>query len=388
MSTPLEALERLFGDMKIKAWIEVLKIIHETSRNRGYTYFSEVLARRGFTGKKGSFQRILTRLEKAGFIRCIKEKSDTKIIPTNLFRKFLEDPPLTHVPCGASRATLKLFLAGHDTAIKVGYEYYRMTGEKLNWLVSAGSYWTGKKFALRRDLKILKRFVKEIFVDSGAQQFYTKFKKSDYPYTPSQYIDFAVNLGAHHIATLDYPLDILVERGISVEEGIQKTVELAVDVVSEAENRSVLNRIVPVLQGYNEPDQWLECFDLYKEHGITLSRFNYWGLGSLCMTRSVRLVSNVVSAVKNALGDEIKLHIFGVNLRALRTVFKHIHSYDTAAWVYWAKMDGAVLVWDPSWKRFIHLKTRRKHQYATINLMFMNLIHGILEMHRNLINNE
>jgi hypothetical protein len=58
-----------------------------------------------------------------------------------------------------------------------------------------------------------------------------------------------------------------------VKEGVRKTVELGVEVVAHAERLGVLDRIVPVLQGFDDPSQWLESLDLYKQHGITPQRF-------------------------------------------------------------------------------------------------------------------
>jgi hypothetical protein len=198
-----------------------------------------------------------------------------------------------------------------------------------------------------------------------------------------QYVEFAVNaVGADLIATLDLPLDILAPRGMSVKEGIKKTVELGVEVVASAERLGVLDRVVPVLQGYNDPSQWLESLDLYKEHGVTPQRFRLWGVGSICMMRGPRMVERVLSAVREALGS-VEIHVFGISMNALRRVFTLIDSYDTSAWVYWAKVDGAVLVWSRRRGAFIHLQARNGRRYPTEDLMEANL-RQVLEMHKDL----
>lgn len=380
MLTLLDALDKLFGNMKIKAWIEVLRLIYIEIKSNGYTYFSRILERREYTGYKGSLKRIIVRLEKAGFIKCLRENKDIRIVPTQLFYKLVEDPPQY-----ISSNGLKIFLAGHDTAIKAGYYYYRNTNTRLNWLVSAGEYWTGKKFRVGKDLILLKKFANEIFIDSGAQQFRGKFRRMEYPYDASEYINFALKVNAQWISTLDIPLDILATRGISVNHALEKTVELGVNVIDFAERRGILDRLVPVLQGYDNANQWLECLDMYKEHGITPQKFHYWGIGSLCITRNIKLIRNVVKTLRNVLGNDVKLHVFGINLKVLRKIFPYINSYDTSTWVYWAKIDGAVLIWDSNKKRFVHLKSRRNYQYKTLDLMYLNLAYGILKMHNDLL---
>jgi len=180
----------------------------------------------------------------------------------------------------------QLFPAGADAALRVAAE----SGLRLNWLLSAGRYWGSGGFRHSEDFRLARSLGGRVFLDSSAQQFYSKFKDR-YPYTPAQYLEFAVNaVGADLIATLDLPLDILVPRGMPIKEGIKKTVELGVEVAAHAERLGVLGRVVPVLQGFDDPSQWLESLDLYREHGVTPQRFRLWGVGSICMMRSPKAV--------------------------------------------------------------------------------------------------
>ena len=180
----------------------------------------------------------------------------------------------------------QLFPAGADAALRVAAE----SGLRLNWLLSAGRYWGSGGFRHSEDFRLARSLGGRVFLDSSAQQFYSKFKDR-YPYTPAQYLEFAVNaVGADLIATLDLPLDILVPRGMPIKEGIKKTVELGVEVAAHAERLGVLGSVVPVLQGFDDPSQWLESLDLYREHGVTPQRFRLWGVGSICMMRSPKAV--------------------------------------------------------------------------------------------------
>jgi len=273
----------------------------------------------------------------------------------------------------------EIYLAGADAALRVAVE----SGIRpLNWLLSAGRYWSGGKFKRSEDFKMARSLGGSLFLDSGAQQFYAKFSDR-YPYTPAQYLDFALNVvGADLIATLDLPLDILAPRGLPVAEGIRKTVEYGVEVAALAEKLGALDKVVPVLQGFDDPSQWLESLDLYRQHGITPRRFGLWGLGSICMMRSPRLVESVVSEVKRALGGA-KIHVFGISMNSLRRVFRAVDSYDTSAWVYWAKKDGAALVWSRRRGAFIHLQARDGKRYSTEDLLEVNL-RQILDMHGDL----
>jgi len=285
---------------------------------------------------------------------------------------------LTAARRGLSRCpALTVFLAGADAALRAAAEL----GLHLNWLLSAGRYWRGGRFAgFQSDVEHVRRLGGLLFLDSGAQQFFKRFKGFTYPYAAMEYAEFAVSIGADLFATLDLPLDILVPRGLSVNEGIKRTVELGVEVVAAAEKLGVLDRVVPVLQGFDNSSQWLESLDLYKQHGITPQKFRVWGVGSLCMARSIKLTSAVLKEVKKALGGDVAIHVFGLNLSQLRRVYDLVDSYDTSAWVYWVKKDGAVLVWDPVAESFVHLQARDGKRYPTERLLRISLLQ-LLAMH-------
>jgi hypothetical protein len=152
--------------------------------------------------------------------------------------------------------------------------------------------------------------------------------------------------------------------------------------VALAEDLGVVDKVVPVLQGFDDPSQWLESLDLYKSHGVTPQRFRYWGVGSICMMRSPPLVHKVLSAVRKALPGA-RLHVFGISMNSLKRVYHIINSYDTSVWIYHAKMDGRVYVWDPADKAFMRLKVAYWHSYGTAKLMRANLTQ-ILTMHEDL----
>jgi len=298
----------------------------------------------------------LRRFQELGLVKKSKQlwEIDEKV---SEFIRQLFDPP-----------KIKLYLAGMYRAVDV----LETLEFRVPYLLSAGHYWQQTSgFKKPNNLK----FASEIFVDSGAQQFYKKFKGFEYPYTTKEYLVFSSSVNANLVATLDLPLDILAPRGLDVKKGIEQTVNYGIRMLDEAEQTGAGYQVVPVLQGYDDPSQWMECLDLYKEHGIDS---DIWGVGSLCMSKSSTFVSTVISEIRKELKKE-KLHVFGLALNALKKVYKMIDSFDTSAWIYWAKMDGAVFVWDSIKLRFIQLQARDGKRYDTSSLMRVNL-ESLLEM--------
>jgi hypothetical protein len=271
----------------------------------------------------------------------------------------------------------RLFLAGNGAALEVADK----SGVKpLNWLLSAGTYYQGGVFRDSEDFKLARGLGGLLFLDSGAQQFYAGFNGFDYPYTEKDYLEFAVRVSADLIATLDLPLDILHPRGLPISDGVRRTVEHGVELIALAEDMGILGKVVPVLQGFDDPSQWLESLDLYKSHGVTPGRFKYWGVGSICMMKSPPLVHRVLSAIREAMPN-VRLHVFGISMNSLKRVYHLIDSYDTSVWVYHAKVNGRVLIWDPIKKSFMRFKADTR--YDTRRLMHANMLE-ILKMHQDL----
>jgi DNA-binding PadR family transcriptional regulator len=364
----LELLKELLGVEgyeRAKPYVAVLGVL-EVFADEGPCLSYQQIFKAYRRGGRGYLKQVLKELEDKGFIERID--GNKYRLTVKGYAVTQRDPPRP-----------KLFLAGADVALKAAK---RLKTKPLNWLLSAGRYWSGERFKRSKDFRLARFLGGLLFLDSGAQQFYRKFRGLEYPYTAKQYIDFAVKVRADLIATLDLPLDLLVPKGLCVEKGLKRTVELGVEVISLAESMGILEKVVPVLQGYDDPSQWLECLDMYGEHGVTPQKFAWWGLGSLCVMRSTRLVEKVIREVKGALRTN-KVHVFGIGLNALKRVYSLVDSYDTSAWVYWAKMDGAVLVWS-SWRRgFIHMQARDGKRYSTEDLMEVNL-KNLLEMHEDL----
>jgi len=398
-----EELVKLFG----RSWIR-LKILAELAKFNELT-IDEVYRLLGKEKKRYQYlMNHLKLLQELGILRII---DNYKVQLTAKGRKYTQKVAALFKNCTDSTTnnnSLEVYLAGHYKAwasLKLLLEFIRdfnhlipqvlykyINGFPL--LASIGVYWRDK-FKIPHNL-IKRESISKLFVDSGAQQFFSKFKSAYYPYTPCEYIRTSLSiLNADLIATLDLPLDILVSRGIiSISHGIRKTVEYGVDCIEVFEKEVMESTkkpiVVPVLQGFDDPSQWLECYDIYKEQGIDKNKFKIWGVGSLCITRSYKFASKVLHEIRHHIGHDVKLHVFGLGLHIVRKVYNIINSYDTSSWVYWAKMDGAYFAFFPkrtenSWRlRFMQWTTRTSHKYDTVEIMALNALNVLL--HNEVLN--
>jgi len=202
----------------------------------------------------------------------------------------------------------------------------KVVPERVDVLISAGRFWSGRTFRVPKWVR--QPWVNWVFLDSGAQQFLTTFRK--YPYTVERYSIYVRQVRPDFVATMDYPLDITVGlRGESWKESINRTVENAVRLIEIHERDPLPSKIVVVIQGL-EPWMFLECLDLYFEYG--LKKWKYWAIGSLCMVKSISRLVHVCMLLRRRLGGDKFIHVFGPDVRTWPKIRYYVDSVDTSMW--------------------------------------------------------
>jgi hypothetical protein len=128
---------------------------------------------------------------------------------------------------------------------------------------------------------------------------------------------------------------IIKKTGLSVDEHQRLTVE-RYDALQAEDTAGVY--ILPVLQGYR-PEEYVAHI---RQYGDRLSSGAWVGVGSICKRNSSpRAVESVLRAIHDERQD-LQLHGFGLKATALRSalVFDLLHTADSMAWSYHARMKG------------------------------------------------
>lgn len=95
---------------------------------------------------------------------------------------------------------------------------------------------------------------------------------------------------------------------------------------------------VPVLQGW-ERDDYLDCWRLYEDDGISLAERFLVGLGSVCRRQGTDDAEAIVADLAR---HGLRLHLFGFKTRGLKACAHLAESADSMAWSYRARQ---------AWKR-------------------------------------
>jgi queuine/archaeosine tRNA-ribosyltransferase len=107
---------------------------------------------------------------------------------------------------------------------------------------------------------------------------------------------------------------------------IERTVE---NVVKCLDLYPEVSWLIPI-QGWNkQPKSVLRCLQAYKDYGI---KANYYGVANLCVERNAKIIIQTVRYVKGFLGNNVKLHVFGLRLPVALKLRGEIYSFDSMAW--------------------------------------------------------
>jgi hypothetical protein len=175
-------------------------------------------------------------------------------------------------------------------------------------------------------------------MDSGA--FTTIAKFGGYPSPISEYAAeirrWSRSPGLLAAVAQDYMCEphMLAKTGLTVIEHQRLTIERYDDLI--AENVGVY--VLPVLQGY-APDEYVSHV---RQYGARLEPGMWVGVGSICKRNgNPSAIVAVLQAIK-AERPDLRLHGFGLKKTSLQiaTIVDFLHSADSMAWSYAARMNG------------------------------------------------
>ena len=194
-----------------------------------------------------------------------------------------------------------------------------------------------------------KHDLKSVWVDCGG--FHSSLKEGHYTKTDQEYLEYIEKHQPEFFALRDYPCEpeLMKKHNVNPRIQIQRTLENHLKLLDLLENYNIKSTPVPVLQGWILED-YLYSIDLYNEHNLIMP---YMAIGSVCRRNKTKQIIKIITKVKEKLGDDIRLHGFGVKISALKNkaCFDALWSVDSGAWDYearWRKFRGELSVPDAS----------------------------------------
>lgn len=95
---------------------------------------------------------------------------------------------------------------------------------------------------------------------------------------------------------------------------------------------------VPVLQGWSI-DDYQRCIELYDTYGIDLSSQQLVAVGSVCRRSHTDQAGEIFKTLHSY---RLRLHGYGLKIRAMQKYKQYVHSADSLAWSYAARYDKPI----------------------------------------------
>ena len=196
----------------------------------------------------------------------------------------------------------------------------------INAMISAATVW---KYGNKRIVQSSSRF-QERFLDSGGFGF--NVYAEGYPFSPDEYLQLIDKFRPDFFATMDYPCEPSLEyEPRSIWDRIDATVDFAQYLINSYNGSSLC---VPVIQGWQ-----IEHYDCCV-HQMEKARIirPYMAVGSVCMRKRYHDYAEIVEFVWRRLSGKVKLHFFGLKIRAITTQIGYLRNFigslDTCAWLW------------------------------------------------------
>lgn len=203
----------------------------------------------------------------------------------------------------------------------------------------------------------------EIFADCGGYSMMHKL--GEYKDDPDEYVQWVDDVGASRYAMRDYPCEPSARnqggRTRTVRDHQQRSLEGHLATTQAADRARLSAEPVIVIQGW-EPHEYVECIDLYHDHGLIAGWENF-AIGSVCRRGKTEQVAEVIRTVTDALPTGANVHAFGVKKEVLGVpgIPERLDSVDSSAWYYRSHDTNRNREIEPAWQThvFDYLTYRR-----------------------------
>lgn len=127
---------------------------------------------------------------------------------------------------------------------------------------------------------------------------------------------------------------MLAKTGLTVAEHQKRTVDNYLELTALAPDLP----FIPVVQGWEIGD-YLDCVELYADHGVDLTAVPLVGVGSVCRRQSMDEGTRIFETLA---GLGLSLHGFGVKITGLARFGPLLTSSDSMSWSYHGRREPAL----------------------------------------------
>lgn len=160
--------------------------------------------------------------------------------------------------------------------------------------------------------------------------------------TPEEYVD-AVKRYDREIGNLEWAScqDMMCEEPMLAKTGLTVTDHQRLTVANFIRLEQLWHDIddqwhpespfMPALQGGENPESYLRCWDMYGEAGVDLANYPLVGVGSVCRRQHTGEIRDILEAIRDR-DPQVPLHGYGIKTLGLKLYGDLLCSADSMGW--------------------------------------------------------
>jgi hypothetical protein len=184
-------------------------------------------------------------------------------------------------------------------------------------------------------------YIRSVLLDSGVHSVFHRLELKEYPGGYQSWIDRIYNMwrriaplvAESYAVIADYPADY--ENNI-IEDNVERTfrnIEYAVKKYPNAK------WVIPIQGKKDDVVSVVRSFEYLRDLGL-ITRYKYIAVAPTCTTNNIQFLHHVaiiISKRVRRLSADIKIHMFGVTMKAWPYIDSYIDSTDTIVGNIWCK---------------------------------------------------
>jgi hypothetical protein len=185
------------------------------------------------------------------------------------------------------------------------------------------------------------RYIKSVLLDSGVHSVFHRLSLKEYPGDYQAWIGRVYNtwrrvsslVSESYVVIPDYPADY---ENNQIEDNVEKTfrnIEYAVKKYPNAK------WIIPIQGKKDDVVSVVRSFEYVRDLGL-IERYRYIAIAPTCTTNNIQFLRDVAVIIHKRvkqINTPVKVHMFGVTMRAWPLIANYIDSTDTIVWNIWCK---------------------------------------------------
>jgi hypothetical protein len=185
------------------------------------------------------------------------------------------------------------------------------------------------------------RYIRSVLLDSGVHSVFHRLEMKEYPGGYQAWIGRVYSMwrrvaslvGESYVVIPDYPTDY---ENNPIEDNVERTfrnIEYAVKKYPHAK------WIIPIQGKKDDVVSVVRSFEYIRDMGL-IEQYKYIAIAPTCVTNNASFLRDVAIIIRkriNQIRVPVKVHMFGVTMRAWPYIADFVDSTDTITWNMWCK---------------------------------------------------